>query len=89
MELYKIINGKVKKYTGGFIVLDNKIYTNPTEELVRQAGYKPLVTDEQPEYDVETQYISEVVEDTEDTILIHWEVKDIDFAEEESNEWEK
>ena len=86
MELYKVINGKVKKYTGGFIVLDNKIYTNPTEALVRQAGYKPLVTDENPEYDVETQYISEVVEDTEDTILIHWEVRDIDYTEEETGE---
>ena len=86
MELYKVINGKVKKYTGGFIVLDNKIYTNPTEELVRQVGYKPLVTDEIPEYDIETQYISEVVEDTENTILIHWEVRDIDYTEEETGE---
>lgn len=84
MELYKVINGKVTKYKGGFIVLDNKIYTNPTEELVRQAGYKPLVADEQPEYDVETQYLNEMVGDTEDNILIHWEVKDIELIEDET-----
>ena len=81
MKLFKLINGKLKKYNGGFIVLDNKIYTNPKEEIIRQAGYKPLITDERPEYDVENQYLVEVFEDTDNAVLIHWEAKDINFAE--------
>lgn len=84
MELYKVIKGKVTKYNGGFIILDNTIYTNPTEELIRQSGYKPLVTDEQPDYDIETQFLKKIIEDTEDNILVHWEVNDIDFPEKEN-----
>ena len=82
MDLYKIINGKVKKYEGGFVVLDNKIYTNPTEEIIKQVGYKPLRVDEEPEYDIEKQTLVRVIEETEKAILIHWEVKDIEPIEE-------
>ena len=31
--------------------------SNPTEAQIKAAGYKGLVTAEQPEYDVETQYL--------------------------------
>lgn len=31
--------------------------SNPTEAQIKAAGYKELVTAEQPEYDVETQYL--------------------------------
>ena len=82
MELYKIKNGKLEKYNGGFVVIDNMIYTNPPEELIRQAGYKDLREDEQPEYDIETQYIEKVYEDTNDAILAHWEVKEIEILTE-------
>jgi hypothetical protein len=46
MELYKLENGQLKKFKGGFVVLNNRIYTNPTEEIVRKAGYKNLIQDE-------------------------------------------
>ena len=82
MELYKIKNGRLKKYNGGFVVIDNMIHTNPSEEIIRQAGYKNLYEDEQPEYDIETQYIERVYEDTEDAILVHWEVKEIEIPKE-------
>ena len=82
MELYKIKNGKLKKYNGGFVVIDNMIHTNPSEEIIRQAGYKDLREDEQFDYDIETQYIESVFEDTEDAILVHWEVKEIETPEE-------
>lgn len=75
MELYKVKNGKLVKYNGGFVVIDNMIHTNPTEEIIRQAGYKPKIEDEQPEYDIETQYLEKVYEDTEDAILVHWEAR--------------
>ena len=81
MNLYTIINKKIKPYNNGFIILDNTIYTNPTEDLIRAAGYKPLILDEEPEYDVENQYLRQVYEDTEDYILVHWEINDIEFPE--------
>ena len=81
MELYKIVKGQLKKYNGGFVVIDNMIHTNPTEDTVKKAGYKPKIEDEQPEYDVERQYLERVLEDTDDAILVHWEIKEIAVIE--------
>ena len=58
------------------------IHTNPSEEIIRKAGYKNLYEDEQLDYDIETQYIERVYEDTEDAILAHWEVKEIEIPKE-------
>lgn len=83
MELYKLENGMLKKFKGGFVVLDNRIYTNPTEETVRKAGYKDVVYGDMPEYDEETQYLTEVYteSETESAILVSYEVKDIEIPE--------
>ena len=82
MELYKLENGTLKKYNGGFVVLNNRIYTNPTEETVRLAGYKDLVYNEMPEYDEETQYLNEVYTEDDTTIYVSYEVVDIPEVEE-------
>ena len=64
MELYKFINeNEVQKYKGGFVVIDNRIYTNPTEETVRKSGYKPLAEVTPPEYNPETHYLSTIYKD--------------------------
>lgn len=81
MELYRLENGMLKKFKGGFVVLNNRIYTNPTEETVRKAGYKDVVYDPVPEYDSETQYITEVYTEDETTITVHYEVKKIEVVE--------
>ena len=66
MNLYKFINeNEIQPYNGGFVVLDNRIYTNPTEEVVRKAGYKELVEVEQPEYDPEKEYFFLTYQDGE------------------------
>lgn len=58
MELYKFISEtEIKKYKGGFVVIDNRIYTNPKEETVRKAGYKDLNDAPIPYFDENTQYI--------------------------------
>lgn len=58
MELYKFINeNEIQKYKGGFVVIDNRIYTNPDEETVRKAGFKNLVETPVPECNEETEYI--------------------------------
>ena len=58
MELYKFISEtEIKKYKGGFVVVDNRIYTNPKEETVRKAGYKEFVKSPMPEYNEEIEYV--------------------------------
>lgn len=64
MELYKFISeNEIKKYKGGFVVIDNRIYTNPNEETVRKAGYKPLAEVTPPEYNPETHHLSTIYKD--------------------------
>lgn len=64
MELFKFISEtKIQKYKGGFVVLDNRIYTNPTEETVRKAGYKELDNIPVPKYDETKEYIETMYED--------------------------
>ena len=82
MELFKLENGTLKKFKGGFVVLDNRIYTNPTEEVVRQAGYKDVVYGEKPEYNEETQYLNTVYTEDDTTIYENYEVVDIEVEEE-------
>lgn len=77
MELYRYENGKLIKFNGGFVVYNNRIYTNPTEEMVRKVGYKDLVYDNQPEYNVETHYLEQEIEEQETSILVHWKVHEI------------
>lgn len=82
MKLYKLVDGKPKQYNGGFVVLDNRIYTNPLDEIIKQAGYKPMIIDEEPIYDFEICYLEKIYEDTEEAILVHWDIKIIEPIEE-------
>ena len=76
--LYKFINeNQIKRYKGGFVVLDNKIYTNPKEETLAKAGYKPLADVELPEYDEQKQYLKTTYKDG-DVITPVYEVLDIE-----------
>lgn len=81
MELYKLENGRLKKFKGGFVVLNNRIYTNPTEETVRKAGYKNLIQDEEPAYDMETQYLNTVYTEDEKNIYVSYEVIEMTIEE--------
>jgi hypothetical protein len=75
--LFKFINeNQIKPYKKGFVVIDNRIYTNPTEETIRKAGYKNLVESEAPKYDEQTQYLETKYIDG-DVITTVYEVKDI------------
>lgn len=82
MELYKFISkNEVKKYRGGFVVKDNRIYTNPTESTLMSVGYKKLIKDEMPEYDESSQYVISLYTDNTDSISESYEVKDYEFDE--------
>ena len=79
MELYKFISeAEIKKYKGGFVVIDNRIYTNPTEETVRRAGYKELVVRPMPECEAETEYIETKYVVIDDRIVTVYAVKQIE-----------
>ena len=77
MELFKLKDNKPVKFNGGFVVFDNRIYTNPTEEIIRKSGYKDLVYDEQPEYDESIQYLAKSFEEKKDCIVVHWKAEKI------------
>ena len=80
MELYKFIsNNEVKKYRGGFVVKDNRIYTNPTESTLMSVGYKKLVKGEMPEYDESSQYITSVYTEGEENITESFEVNNYEY----------
>ena len=81
MELYRLENGMLKKFKGGFVVLNNRIHTNPTEETLRKVGYKDAVYYTMPEYDEATQYLAEVYTEDETTIHVSYEVVDIEIPE--------
>ena len=81
MELYKLENGMLKKFKGGFVVLNNRIHTNPTEETVRKVGYKDVVFADEPEYDEATQYLAEVYTEDDTTYYVSYEVRDIEIPE--------
>ena len=54
------------------------IITNPSEESLKfNLGYKDLIVDEQPEYDEMTHYLKTIYEETDATIIQHWEVIEI------------
>ena len=81
MELYRLENGMLKKFKGGFVVLNNRIYTNPTEDTVRKVGYKDAVFADEPEYDEATQYLKPVYTEDDTTYYVSYEVKDIEIPE--------
>lgn len=85
MNLFKFINAnEIQPYNGGFVVLDNRIYTNPTEEIIRKAGYKELVEVERPTFDPEKEYLSLTYQDGEKITEV-WEARNNQTLQESTN----
>lgn len=58
------------------------VITNPSDELLKFAmNYKDLVYDELPEYDAETQYLEQEIEEADELITVKYIVKDISIEE--------
>lgn len=81
MKRYKLKDGKLIKYNGGFIIRKNRIFINPTEEKLRENGYKELVEDNIPEYDETTHYLVRDFEEQDNYNVVHWVVKEIEIEE--------
>ena len=72
--MYKFINEhRIEKFNKGFVIIDDRIYANPTEETLKKAGYKKLVEAEIPEYNPEMQYLMKRYTDG-DVITAEYEV---------------
>ena len=55
--MYKYINEhKIEKFSKGFVVIGDRVFTNPSEDTLRKAGYKRLIKGTVPEYAPATQY---------------------------------
>ncbi len=81
--MYKYIDEySIEKWDEKYVILDGKQISYPSDDVLLQAGIKPLVEDEMPVYDEATQYIVEYYEDTNTTIIKHWRVEDIPPMEE-------
>ena len=73
----------LKRYVGNKLV---KVISNPTERDLVEFGYKPLIKEQIPTYDEETEYVERTYLDEVDRIVEHYEVKPIPTPEPEINE---
>ena len=81
--MYRYIDEHViEKWDEKYVILDGKQISYPSDDVLLQAGIKPLIEDETPVYDEATQYIVEYYEDTNTAIIKHWRVEDIPPIEE-------
>lgn len=86
MEYVKYINPTTIEVAPK-VIFDKNIYiANPTEEILMEHGYKPLVEREQPIFDEENEYLVLKYQEEEDEILKTWVIER--HEEEEYNEKE-
>lgn len=69
--LGKIIDGRLV-VAGRIIKEGNTTITNPTEEKLKELGYKEIEYTEKPQYDKEEQKIVEVYSEGEDKIIVSY-----------------
>jgi hypothetical protein len=78
--LVKYINEYNVKYANYKKILeyDNKQVINPREEDFEKAGYKTLEIEEEPAFNIETQYLESYYQEQKEKIIQKWKVKEIE-----------
>lgn len=81
--LVKYLDKNNIKYANYRIILeyDDKQVINPKDENFIEAGYKPLEIDEEPTFNIETEYLQPYYIEQEDKITQKWEIKEIEESE--------
>lgn len=81
--LVKYINEYNVKYANYKKILkyDNKQVINPRDEDFEKAGYKHLEIEEEPNFNIETEYLQTYYLEENDKIIQKWEVKKIEESE--------
>lgn len=83
MRYYKFIDkNNIVEFTDKFIVYKGRIYVNPTQEIMKLIDYKPLVIEDKPSYNPETQYLTYEYIDEDNYIRQVWIINDF-YQEEE------
>ena len=78
--LFKLINNYPQPFKGRYIRHNGNIYANPTDEQLKEVGYKPLITTECPEEIDGYVWVAKYTEN-EDNITQEW------VKEEVNEEW--
>ena len=78
MDFYKVENGALVKFKERYIKHNDKVYSNPTDEQLKVAGWKTLVKTEKPE-DEENYYYTATYDDSGEEIIQSWEKQEIVF----------
>lgn len=73
--LVKYKNSEQIEMYKGFVIVGGTTYAN-NEEKAREAGFKDLVIEETPEFDVDTEYL-DVYYENEDNVIQKWIIKKI------------
>ena len=77
--MYKFINEHhIEEYKKPYVYVDGLQISHPSAETLLMAGIKPLVVEEEPEYNIETQYAIPYYVDGETEITQKWKVCDIE-----------
>lgn len=78
MKHYKFISEYyIEEYTNPYVYVGGIQVSYPSPEVLLMAGIKPLVVEEMPEYNEETQYVMQYYVDRETEITQKWNVYDI------------
>jgi len=72
--LVKFINENNIKFANrkNILMFENKQVINPRDEDFIEAGYKALEIEEEPTYNIETEYLVPVYEEQENKIIQNW-----------------
>ena len=82
MKFYKFINEHyIEEYKKPYVYVDGLQISHPSAETLLMAGIKPLVVEDEPEYNIETQYVEPYYIDGETEITQKWKVCDIPTEE--------
>lgn len=81
--LVKYINEYNIKHANNRQILNykDKQIINPKDENFIEAGYKPLEIEEEPAFNIETEYLQPYYIEQEDKIIQKWEIKEIEESE--------
>lgn len=81
--LVKYIDKNNVEYANNKQILkyDDKQVINPRDEDFIEAGYKPLEIEEEPAFNIETEYLQPYYIEQEDKIIQKWEIKEIEEVE--------
>lgn len=82
-KYYKFISqNNIEEYKKPYVYVDGLQISYPSKEVLLMAEIKPLVIEDIPEHNEETQYIQPYYVDGETEITKTWRVCDVPFVEE-------